>query len=77
MKKLKLNKKLGATALCVARLAGLTSGSGQPHEDANHYEVFAGNSWFPSIQTTKYMSTCGFHFIGQVKMLTNASQKSG
>ncbi len=67
MKQLELNKKLGATALCVARLTGLTSGSGQLHEDADHYEVFAGDSWFSSVRTAEYMSTRGFHFIGQVK----------
>ncbi len=67
MKKLELHKKLGATSSCVARLAGLTSGSGQPHEDANHFEVFAGDSWFSSVRTAEYMSTRGYHFIGQVK----------
>ncbi len=67
MKKLEFHKKLGATSSCVARLAGLTSGSGQPHDDASHFEVFAGDSWFASVCTAEYMSTRGYHFIGQVK----------
>ncbi len=67
MKKLELHKNLGATSSCVARMAGLTSGSGQPHDDANHFKVFAGDSWFASVRTAEYMSTRGFHFIGQVK----------
>ena len=62
-----LHKKLGATTSCVARMAGLSSQSGQSHQDRPLYEIYNGDSWFSSVRTARYMYSRGFHYVGQVK----------